>query len=105
MVAMRPLLLREKLEGPLLRHKAELLEAADSLDASRMLTTADDTTSLCLHEILLDQTTGRTLGGAMENLSLCAACGELACSAGSHSIFIATIFSAIAVRRCWTTDI
>lgn len=99
MVAQRPLLLREKLEGPLLRDESKLLEAADSLHASGMLTTADDTTSLCLHEILLGQTTGRTLGGAMENLCLCAACGELACSTGSHSIFIATIFSAIAFRR------
>ena len=99
------LFLREQLEGPLLRDEAKLLKATDSLDASGMLTTADDTTSLSLHEILLGQTTGRLLRGAMENLCLCAACGELACSAACHSIFIATIFSAIAFRRCWTTDI
>ena len=83
MVAMRPLFLTEKLERALLRDKAKLLQAADSLQASRMLAAAHDTSSLCLHQVLASQTTGRTLSSSMENLGLCATCRELT-SRGCH---------------------
>ncbi len=65
----RVLLLLEKLEGALLRSVAQLTQALNRLQASRVLATRNDL-ALVLHQILLLEATGRVLGGSVPNLGL-----------------------------------
>ncbi len=90
------LFLAEQLECPLLCHEAQLLEAADSLHASRMLLAAHNAARLCLHQVLASQTTGCAQSSSVIHLCLCAALRDLAC--GCHSILLGEIkFSPLTV--------
>jgi hypothetical protein len=63
-------LLAEEAELALLGNVAELTQTLDGLLARRLLTAADDTTTLGLHEILLSEATGSVAGSAVEDLRL-----------------------------------
>lgn len=79
MVAMRPLLLREQFECPLLRHEPQLLEAADCFDTRRMLLAAHNATHFRLHQVLAGQTARCAQCSAMIHLCLRAALRDFAC--------------------------
>ena len=62
--------LLEQLEGSLLGYVAHCAQLLDGLLASGLLATADDTTTLGLDQVLLVETTGSVLSGAVEDLGL-----------------------------------
>ncbi len=72
--------LLEELESTLLGHVAHLLQLLDRLQTGRMLLTADDATSLGLHQVLLGEAAGRVMCGAVEHLGL-GANGDLSATA------------------------
>ena len=76
------MLLREQLEGALLRDVAELPQAAERLLARRGLLLAHNLAPLVLDQILARQATLRVVGRAVENLRLAADRGHLSANHG-----------------------
>ena len=84
--------LLEELEGTLLGDVAELAQLLDSLLTRGVLLAADDASALGLHQILLDETTGSVLGGAVEDSSLGAHGGQL-----GATLLLALCLAALAI--------
>ena len=88
----------EKLEGALLGLVALGVKTLESLLARGVLLLADDATLLSLHQILLGESTGSVLGGAVEHLGL-----------GAHSDHLSTnhrgVVAAIVVVAILTSGV
>lgn len=84
-------LLRKEAELALLGDVAKLTQRLDGLLARSLLTTADNATTLGLHQVLTRQTTGSVLGSSVPDLSLCSNSGDLATSLNIVAVLASAI--------------